>query len=191
MNLFRKVPDQVDGNEGTASDVELVHESPKRKKPEEAAEKRDVDEEIRTLKERILLKANAVLALTTFKSRIELEAVTVTEDKKKSEWYSASVKCPICNKTLHLAFSHRTTTSLANFKRHFKLVHIKKTTKPGVLSGATPDQPKISTIFKKTTTTESSCEKPSEQDGEHDDGDLLDLTTEATTDGGSHSTTDG
>lgn len=131
--------------------MEIVEgDSPKRKKADTEAEApRDVEEEIRTLRGRILIKANAVMVLTTFEGRFVEDDVKVEQDKKKGDWYSANVKCPICNKVLQLAFAHRTSTSLANFKRHLSLVHLKRSTKPGVLTGATSNQPKISDAFKK------------------------------------------
>lgn len=121
INLFSKAPNNADDNDATASDVEIVEsDSPKRKKAETEAEApRDVEEEILSLQGRILIKANAVMALTSFEGRCVEADVKVGQDKKKSDWFSASVKCPICNKILQLAFAHRTSTSLANFKRHF------------------------------------------------------------------------
>lgn len=126
--------------------------------------KRDAAEEMRYLRERILIRANEILALTTFTGRCIEDDIKVIEDTNKEGWYTCGVKCPMCrkpsSKPLQLAFSHRTTASLANFKRHLSKAHIQKTTTGTASLTASSNQPTICQAFNKR---QALMDKPSDK----------------------------
>lgn len=107
--------------------------------------KLNIIDQMETLRTAILLKANALLDLTSFLERVKADDVKVSHDGKS---FSASLQCPACEKIPNLSFAHHLTPSLYNFKKHFTSMHVDK---PKIEPKQSKGQLKIADAFKRVT----------------------------------------